>query len=540
MKKTAKYTLPLLVPFMLMHTMPANAEEPTEVVETKSLQERLTALVNDENLTQDKITALATEVEALAEGTEKADAQKNIAEAQNIFTAEQAVNALFADDKLAEKVDEAAITAALKKVEAVTNEAQKKRLALKVEQAKKLLIEANKPTPEQIVKEAQDAVDKLFTGSALAANVELAQIAATQKLVDNVTDKKIKEELQKQIDRAQELWQFNRIAEAKVEIAKLFNAAGTALAGGISSTHITEAEKLLEGITDAATKKQLQDQIDKARGFSQDKLVVVAEQAVNALFVVDKLAPNVTKETIASAKIRVSVLADSDKKTTLLQKVAQAEAMLEAQLVAKAERTVKQLFDGDVLAKNVSHVQVREAQRLVDELADSDAKAALQASINTAKSLLPEEPPKTPLEEAREQLSELFKDVQQTILKDSVTEAQVLGVAKKIEQLPPSLGKNELVKVVNRALGIIKQQEADLHLTSQVARDLDARINAVRDIRFKEPSDLRAFENAKPGFEKAIAELAIPDEHIQDREYLEKRFKKAEQDFYSNAIRFIY
>ncbi|EUJ18235.1 hypothetical protein PGRAN_15877 [Listeria grandensis FSL F6-0971] len=130
--------------------------------------------------------------------------------------AEDALNELFADDNvstgiLKPDVDQGDIDNVQDLIDAVTDEDKKAELQKELDKAQELLNEREEAQAElDRQEEASDAVKELFTdddvnSGALKPGVDQGNIDNVQDLIDAVTDEDKKAELQKELDKAQDI-----------------------------------------------------------------------------------------------------------------------------------------------------------------------------------------------------------------------------------------------------------------------------------------------------------------------------------------------
>ncbi|MBC1436410.1 hypothetical protein HB848_13800 [Listeria rocourtiae] len=329
---------------------------------------------------QAAIDAAKDLVNKVSDLTVRADLQKDIDKAQNLLDAKnaaaaaekakqdaalKAVNELFnnntpATDAIKPTTDQAAIDAAKALVNAVTDSTVKAALQKDLDRAQELLDAKNAATAAEKAKQdaALKAVNELFnnntpTTDAIKPTTDQAAIDAAKALVNVVTDPIKKAELQKDLNRAQEL------LDAK-------NAA-------------------------AAAEKAKQD---------------AALKAVNELFnnntpATDAIKPTTDQAAIDAAKALVNAVTDPIKKAELQKDLDRAQELLDAKKAAAAEKAkqdaalkaVNELFNNDTPATDAikgstNQAAIDAAKALVNAVTDSTVKAALQKDLNRAQELL--------------------------------------------------------------------------------------------------------------------------------------------------------
>ncbi|MFV0396011.1 MAG: toxin Cry1Ac domain D-VI-related protein [Coprobacillaceae bacterium] len=116
----------------------------------------------------------------------------------------------------------------------------------------------------------KNEVDSLFNEdkSDLASGITQGDIDDTQNMVTVLPDGELKTELQNQIDKAQDL------LNAKEAVDNLFNNDKTDLGNGVDQTDIDNAQDLVTTLPDGEVKDALQKEIDKAQDMLNAKEAV--------------------------------------------------------------------------------------------------------------------------------------------------------------------------------------------------------------------------------------------------------------------------
>ncbi|KGL41290.1 hypothetical protein EP56_11940 [Listeriaceae bacterium FSL A5-0209] len=363
--------------------------------------------------------------------------------------------------------------------------------------------------------EAREAVNNLFENKNpqgnITATVTEDSIANAQNLVDQVVDVTKKAELQADLDKAKAQL-ADKVAKAQAEkeaqdkareaVNNLFENKepnGT-ITTGITQADITNAQNLINQVTDADKKAALQADLEKAKTQLADKEAQAqaekeaqdkAREAVNNLF--ENKDPNgnitarLTQEDITNAQNLINQVTDTDKKaalqtdlekvkTQLADKEAQAQAEKEAQ--DKAREAINNLFENKDPSGNITtgitQEDITNAQNLINQVTDTDKKAALQADLEKVKTQLAEKEAQAQAEKeaqdkAREAINNLFenKDPKGNIL-SSITQEDVTHAQNLINQVTDADKKAALQADLEKA----KQQLAErLATTGTVKTD---------------------------------------------------------------------
>ncbi|MBC2025533.1 immunoglobulin-like domain-containing protein [Listeria booriae] len=255
--------------------------------------------------TQASIDAAQALVNKVTDPATKAALQKDLDRAQELLNernaansekdrqaaALKAVNELFNNDQpstdaIKDSTNQEAIDAAQKLVDAVTDPVVKAALQKDLDRAQELLdarnaaIAAEKARQEAALK----AVNELFNSDqpsteAIKDITNQEAIDAAQKLVDAVTDPVVKAELQKDLDRAQELLDARNAVDAALKaVNELFNSdnpSTDAIKGSTTQDSIDAAQKLVEAVTDPTVKAELQKDLDRAQELLNERLATV-------------------------------------------------------------------------------------------------------------------------------------------------------------------------------------------------------------------------------------------------------------------------
>ncbi|MBC1935999.1 hypothetical protein HCA69_06435, partial [Listeria grandensis] len=180
-----------------------------------------------------------------------------------------AVNKLFGDDthtKLAEGITATDINQAKELANKVTDADKKKELLNEIEKAQELLHQ------QQAEAAAKTAADSLFVNNDPSKNIKdtttQADIDAAQAAANKVTDPTVKADLQKEIDKAQaQLDAKTAEKAAKTAVDALFvnNDPSKDIKATTTQDDINAAQALVNKVTDATVKAELQKEINKAQ-----------------------------------------------------------------------------------------------------------------------------------------------------------------------------------------------------------------------------------------------------------------------------------
>ncbi|MDQ0359916.1 toxin Cry1Ac domain D-VI-related protein [Breznakia pachnodae] len=196
---------------------------------------------------------------SITDGKLKDQLEEIVNTVKDMLDASKEVNDMYdADGNLKSTVTEEMIQEIEDIVNALPDGTFKDNLKDKVEEAQTTLNQRNE--------DAQDKVDNLFNEdkTGLGDGVGQTEIDEAQKAVDQLPDGDKKEELQKEIDKAQDMLdEMEQTAKDKVD--NLFNEDKTDLATGVGQTEIDEAQKAVDKLPNGDKKNELQKEIDKAQ-----------------------------------------------------------------------------------------------------------------------------------------------------------------------------------------------------------------------------------------------------------------------------------
>ncbi|MBC1459208.1 toxin Cry1Ac domain D-VI-related protein, partial [Listeria newyorkensis] len=481
--------------------------------------------------TQGTIDAAQKLVDAVTDPEAKAVLQKDLDRAQELLDERNAVNAdkerqaaalkavneLFNSDKpstdvIKDTTDQAAIDAAQKLVNAVTDPTVKAQLQKDLDRAQELLDERNATNAAEKARQeaALKAVNELFNSDkpstdAIKDITNQDAIDAAQKLVDAVTDGAVKAQLQKDLDRAQELLDA-RNAELAAEKARqeaalkavneLFNSdkpATDAIKDITNQDAIDAAQKLVDAVKDPVVKAQLQKDLDRAQellderneaSLSEKERQEAAQKAVNELFNDNKPATDAIKDTtdqatIDAAQKLVDAVKDETVKAQLQKDLDRAQELLDERNAANAaekarqeaaQKAVNELFNSDkpstdAIKASTNQDAIDAAQKLVDEVKDPTVKAQLQKDLDRAQELLDARNAELAAEKARQEaaqkaVNELFNDNKPStdVVKDTTTQASIDTAQKLVDEVKDPTVKAQLQKDLDRAQELLNER----------------------------------------------------------------------------------
>ncbi|WP_241480994.1 toxin Cry1Ac domain D-VI-related protein, partial [Listeria newyorkensis] len=346
---------------------------------------------------------------------------------QDISDATNKVNNLFKDankNSLKPTTDQAAIDAAQAAVDKLAAGTDKTNLQNDINKAKELL--AKQTADKAAQNTAKTAVDALFTDATktgIKLTTDQAAIDAAQALVNKVQDPTVKADLQKDIDKAQSLLDGqNEQAKqntANTAVKELFtnnDPASNAIKDTTNQKAIDDAQKTIDVLAAGPVKTALQADLDKAQDLldartqqaaDDQNQKAVATYAVNQLFVnntpiSDAIKASTDQDAIDSAQAEINKIKDPALKADLQKDLDRAQELLNQRNAANqaeqakqdaARKAVNELFNSNTPASNAikpttTQATIDAAQRLIDTVTDPTTKAALQADLNKAQSLL--------------------------------------------------------------------------------------------------------------------------------------------------------
>ncbi|MBC1982397.1 toxin Cry1Ac domain D-VI-related protein [Listeria booriae] len=471
---------------------------------------------------QDAIDAAQKVIDAVKDQATKDALQANLDKAQELLNAkkaeekaeqdrqaaaDKAVNELFKDNKPAtgtikDTTDQAAIDAAQKVIDAVKDQATKDALQANLDKAQELL--NAKKAEEKAEQDRQNAADKaineLFKDNKPSTGVikdttDQKAIDEAQKLIDAVTDPTMKQELQNNLDKVQELLDAKK-AEEKAEqdrqaaadkaVNELFKdnkPATGAIKDTTDQTAIDAAQKVIDAVKDQATKDALQANLDKAQELLNAKKAEQdrqneADKAINELFKDNNPATGEIKDTtdqtaIDEAQKIIDKVTDPAVKQELQNNLDKAQELLneknstEKEDQAAANKAVNELFkDNDpktgAIKDTTNQDAIDAAQKLIDAVKDPETNAALQANLDKAQELLDAKTAADKAEQARQAaaekaVNELFNGNKPStgIIKDATDQTAIDAAQKLIDAVTVPSVKKELQTNLDKAQNLL-------------------------------------------------------------------------------------
>ncbi|MBC6129744.1 hypothetical protein HCA00_13105 [Listeria booriae] len=311
--------------------------------------------------TQTTIDAAQAIVNKVTDATVRAELQKDIDTAQSLLnakneqtkqtTANTAVKELFTNNdpssnSIKTTTDQKAIDNAQKTIDVLAPGSVKDGLQADLDKAQNLLdaSKAQAAADQSQKAVASYAVNQLFVNNtpssdAIKASTDQDAIDNAQAEIDKIKDSALKVDLQKDLDRAQELLDARNAAteQAKQDAAKkavdeLFNnntPSSNAIKPVTDQAAIDAAKALVNKVTDSTVKAALQADVDKAQS------LLDAKKAVDELFNNNTPSSNAIKPVtdqaaIDAAKALVNKVTDSAVKVALQADVDKAQSLLDA------------------------------------------------------------------------------------------------------------------------------------------------------------------------------------------------------------------
>lgn len=481
--------------------------------------------------TQAKIDAAQKLVDAVTDTVEKTALQKDLDRAQELLNernaastdkerqaaAQKAVNELFTNDQpstdtIKDTTTQASIDDAQGLINLVTDETVKAQLQKDLDRAQELLDARNAANAAEKARQeaALKAVNELFTNDkpstdAIKDITNQEAIDAAQKLVDAVTDETLKAQLQKDLDRAQELLDA-RNAELAAEKARqeaalkavneLFNndqPSTDAIKDVTNQEAIDAAQKLVDAVTDETVKAALQKDLDRAQelldarnaaAMSEQARQEAAQKAVDELFTNDKPATDTIKDTTTQASINaaqklVNAVTDETIKAQLQKDLDRAQELLDARNAAEAaekarqeaaQKAVNELFSSnqpstDAIKGSTTQEAIDAAQKLVDAVTDEAVKAALQKDLDRAQELLDaKNAEKARQEAARKAVNELFTNDTplSNEIKDPTIQPSIDAAQKIIDTVTDETVKAQLQRDLDQAQQLLDMRSSTI------------------------------------------------------------------------------
>ncbi|MBC1887765.1 hypothetical protein HCA63_05280 [Listeria booriae] len=424
---------------------------------------------------------------------------------ETLNQAKKAVNDLFKGSNpindITDTLTQAEIDNAKTLVNKVTDQTQKDALNKDIAKAQQQLDQKN--AAEQAEKDKQDAATKavkeLFTNDTPATDTikdatNQTAIDNAQKAIDILAAGPIKTEMQKDLNRAQELLNQKNAAEAEKAkqdaankaVKELFtnnDPATDTIKTTTDQTAINNAQNAIDSVTDEPTKATMQKDLDRAQELLDQKNAAQTEKekqdaatkVVKELFINDDPATDAIKDatkqtTIDNAQKGINLLADSPLKVSLQKDLDRAQELLDArQAAAEAELkqqgaakyAVNQLFQNnspatDIIKDTTTQVRIDDAQEQIDLVTNADVKKVLQKDLDRAQELL------NAKQAAEKAVSELFMNNSPAgdAIKDITDQVTIDKAQELIQGLPDGDSKTALQKDLDRAQELLNQKTA--------------------------------------------------------------------------------
>ncbi|MBC2068134.1 toxin Cry1Ac domain D-VI-related protein [Listeria booriae] len=478
---------------------------------------------------QAAIDAAQNLVNKVQDPTVKANLQKDIDKAQSLLnsqneqakqaTANTTVKELFknndpSSNAIKDTTNQKAIDDAQKTIDALAPGTVKTELQADLDKAQSLLDARNKQaTDDQAQKAvASYAVNQLFVNNtpasdAIKASTDQAAIDSAQAEIDKIKDPALKVDLQKDLDRAQELLNQRNAAAAtekanqdaaKKAVDELFNnntPSSNAIKPTTDQAAIDAAKALVNKVTDPTVKAALQADVDKAQSLLDARKAqeaadqaqkAVASYAVNQLFVnntpaSDAIKASTDQAAIDSAQAEIDKIKDPTLKTGLQKDLDRAQELLNQRNAASAaekanqdaaKKAVNELFNNNTPSSNAikpttDQAAIDAAQKLVDKVTDPAMKAALQADVDKAQSLLDAKNAASAAEKANQDaakkaVDELFNNntPSSNAIKPTTDQAAIDAAQKLVDKVTDPTVKSLLQADVDKAQSLLDAKNA--------------------------------------------------------------------------------
>ncbi|MBC1230330.1 hypothetical protein HB816_07730 [Listeria booriae] len=444
-----------------------------------------------------------------------------------------AVDALFVDNDqtkgIKDTTNQASIDAAQLEVNRVTDATTKADLQKELDKAQ---AELDAKKAEIANKEAaKSAADALFINNDPSKDIKdttkQADIDAAQALVDKVTDAATKADLQKEIDKAQTQLDAKTAETAAETAAKkaadaLFidNNPSKDIKATTTQADIDAAQALVNKVTDATTKADLQKEIDKAQTQLDAKKAAetAAKTATEALFVDNNPSKDIkdttTQAGIDAAQALVDKVTDTATKADLQKEIDKAQTQLDAKTSeAAAESAAKKAADALFIDNNptkdmkdtTKQADIDAAQALVDKVTDAATKADLQKEIDKAQTQLDAKTAETAAESAAKKAADaLFIDNNPSKdIKDTTKQADIDAAQALVNKVTDAATKADLQKEINKAQTQLDaktaEKAAEVAATTSVK---DLFINNDTKGKIKPTTDQQAIDAAQAKVDK--------------------------------------
>ncbi len=410
--------------------------------------------------------------------------QDAIAQAQK---AQEAVNNLFSGSDPANDIKagltQEEINAAQELINDVTDSSLQTKLQSSLNKAQQQLI-ARDNAEKEAQEKAREAVNNLFENKDPNGNitgvVTQGDIDKAQNLVNQVTNETEKVALQKDLDNAKKQLTERMDAENKAQEAvnNLFENKDPHgdITGNVTQEDIDAAQDLVNELTDATKKAELQTALDDAKQQLTDRIEAAekeaqdkANEAVNNLFENNDpngdITGNLTQDDLDKAQDLVNKVTDETKKAELQKDLDKAKQQLtdrkeaaEQEAQEKAREAVNNLFENNDPNGNISESMTQEdidkAEDLINKVTDETSKEALQSDLDKAKQQLVDRTnaEKEAEDAAKASVSDLFLNNDPTKdIKTTTNQAAVNAAQDKVNAVTDPALKATLQKQVDKA-----------------------------------------------------------------------------------------
>ncbi|MBC1936343.1 hypothetical protein HCA69_08185 [Listeria grandensis] len=288
--------------------------------------------------TQTTIDAAQAIVNKVTDATVRAELQKDIDTAQSLLnakneqtkqtTANTAVKELFTNNdpssnSIKTTTDQKAIDNAQKTIDVLASGSVKDGLQADLDKAQNLLdaSKAQAAADQSQKAVASYAVNQLFVNNtpssdAIKASTDQDAIDNAQAEIDKIKDSALKVDLQKDLDRAQELLDARNAAteQAKQDAAKkavdeLFNnntPSSNAIKPVTDQAAIDAAKALVNKVTDSAVKVALQADVDKAQSLLDAKNSALTKPVLDAYHITDEYVTGKVDANTATVELYIN------------------------------------------------------------------------------------------------------------------------------------------------------------------------------------------------------------------------------------------
>ena len=296
--------------------------------------------------------------------------------------------------------------------------------------------------------DAINAVKNIFDEFGAIKDIVIQEsIDNTQELVDVLPEGILKNDLQKNLDLAQDM------LDARDAVKALFNEDG-AIKNSVTLESIDYVQTLVDILPEGALKKEFDDKLSLASG-----ILYIIDTVENLFDETGNIKDSATQEDIDYARVAVlehNIIPDGELKEVLLEKLDLAQGML------NIKNSVEYLFDevGNIKA-TVKQEGIDNAQALVNELPDGALKAELQTKIDVAQNEL----------DAKNEVEYLFDEagnIKNTVKQESIDNAQTL-----VNELPDGLLKAELQTKIDVAQNVLDVKNAVEYLFDEAGNIKD-------------------------------------------------------------------